>query len=149
MLFFSLLFIFTSVYGLIKGRLFHNVFLESANANIKKARGEIKDIPKEIQGKELIVVAYLSFYTIAQFIFIINSLTIDPYLYPTLGIIIFIFLNFVINSGKKSKDLTTEEGRAKYLVSQSKRYTFYGFVHKVINITYFSYVFAVLLDLVK
>jgi hypothetical protein len=128
MLFFALLFIFTSLYGLIKGKWFYKEILESVKADIKKARGEINEVPKEVSAKIGMIVGYFSFYTIAQWIFIIKSLTIDPYLYPTLGVIGFIFLNFVTNVSKKSKDLTTEDGRARYLVSQSRRYTFLDLV---------------------
>lgn len=149
MLFFALLFIFTSVYGLIKGKLFYNEILDSVKADIKKASGEITEVPKEIAVKLIVIMLYLSFYGIAQWVFIIKSLTIDPYLYPTLGVILFIFLNFVINISKKNKDLTTEEGRAKYLVKQSRRYTFSGFINKLVYITYFGYMFAVLLELIK
>jgi hypothetical protein len=149
MLFFALLFIFTSVYGLIKGRLFYSVFLEAAKEQIKQARGEINTVPKEVNGKVFVVTLYLMFYTIAQFTFIIKSLKIDPYLYPTLGIIVFIFLNFVINLSRQSKDLTNEEGRAKHLVAHIKRYTFQGTLTKLVYITYFGYMFAVLLDLIK
>jgi hypothetical protein len=149
MLFFALLFIFTSAYGLIKGKLFYKEILESVKADIKKASGEINEVPKEVAVKLIMIMLYFSFYGIAQWIFIIKSLTIDPYLYPTLGVILFIFLSFLFNATKKSKDLTTEEGRARYLVSQSRKYTFSGMLNKLVYITYFGYMFAVLLKLVQ
>lgn len=149
MLFLALLFIFTSTYGLIKGKLFYDIILDSVNADIKKARGEIKEIPKETAGKLLVVGLYMLFYALFQIIFIINSLNRDPYIFPTLGILIFIFLNYVFSLTRKGKDLTTEEGRAKYLVKNAKRYTFYGTIHKLIFIAYFGYMFGVLLHLIK
>lgn len=149
MLFFALWFIFTDVYGLIKGKLFYNVWFESANAELKKARGEIKEIPKETNSKVAFVVFYMIIYIIIEYIFIYKSLKVDPHLYPTLAIIVFIFLGFIINSIKKGKDLTTEEGRAKYLIRATRRYTITGFMSKIIFITYFGYMFGVLMGLIK
>jgi hypothetical protein len=149
MLFLALLFIFSSTYTLIKGKLFYDVILESVNADIKKARGEIKEISKETAGKLLFVGLYLMVYSLVQIIFLIKSLNLDPYIFPTLSIIIFIFLNYVFSLTRKSKDLTTEEGRAKYLVKHSRRYTFYGTIHKLIFIAYFGYMFGVLIKLIK
>ena len=150
MLFFALFFVFANVYALIKGRLFYDVLLESANNEIKKAKGEIKEYPNETKGKLAFIGVYFTFYFIIELIFIYNSLKIDPYLYPTLSIMSFFFITFIINSTKKNnKDLTTEAGQTKYLIKTAKRYTFISLVTKLIFITYFGYMFATLLHLIK
>lgn len=149
MLFLTLVFLFTSTYALIKGKLFYDLILEAANADIKKSRGEIKEIPKETAVKVATMGGYMLAYILIQLIYIINAIHHDPHMIPTLCILGYIFLSYVFSLTRKGRDLTTEEGRAKYLVKNSKRYTAYGILSKLIFISYFVYMFLVLVGLIK
>lgn len=149
MLFFGLLFLLTAIYALVKGKLFHSLILESVTFEVKKARGESVELPKDFNYKLIYMMLYLTFLAVAQAIFIYNSLKLDPFVYPTLAYIGIIFFNILVNSFAKKKDLTTEEGRTEYLYKHKKRFTLRGFLSKIINIVYFSYIVAVLLELIK
>ncbi|PLR99511.1 hypothetical protein [Bacillus sp. T33-2] len=149
MLFLTLFFIFATAYGLLKGKLFYSLLVELAENEVKKARGEINELPKELTTKVGLMVLYMLVVLIVQFTYIVKSLSIDPNLYPTAAILIHIFTVFVVSIGKKGKDLATELGRSKYLAKVSKKYSVNGFFSKIAYLTYFIYMFAVLTDIIK
>lgn len=149
MLFLSLLFVLFQAYSLIKGKLFYDLQLESAKWQVKVKRGEATEVPQEINIQTGILGFFGLLILIFQIILVVNALTFDPFLYPTIGFIILWFLNFVTNVGKsKKKNLDVEVGIAKFLASASKRRTFKGFILSLIYFVYYTYLFLVILKVI-
>ncbi|WP_080845678.1 hypothetical protein [Cytobacillus gottheilii] len=148
MLFLSLLFLLFSIYGLINGRLFHKFQLENAKYTVKHKKGEIKDIPSEHIVKGLFFFGYAVVMLILQIILVINAIKIDPLLYPTLAFIVVMFINFIVAQKSSKADLDTEIGIAQYLSKAARKRSFKGLVFGILNVAYFTYLFAVLLGLV-
>lgn len=149
MIFLTLFFIFSTVYSLFKGKLFHKTMLESAEFDIEKAKGKVKDMPSELVVKLLSILVYVLIVLSFQMVYVIKATNIDPYLYPTVGFIGYVMLTFIVGLLQNKKDLTTDEGRFLYLAKAKKRHTFTGKFGSLVYLTYFVYMFAVLLEIIK
>lgn len=150
MLFLSLLFVLISAYTLIRGKLFHGFLMEHADWEVKIKRGDEKEFPKEMLVKSGMVGIFAMVMFIIEVLFVVSALKVDPYLFPTLFFIVITFLNTVSSANSKNKkDLATEVGRVKYLTKVYKKRTFKGTILSLINFTYFTYLFLVVLEVIK
>lgn len=142
MLFFTIVFITWFFASLIKGNLYYNLTKESGLEEIKRNENSIEKIG-DAQTKMLALVFLIILpMFITEVIYLINAFNIDTLKYPTMFMIVWFILNLVIGK-KNSNDLKTSEGREKYkekLYTMKKR-TFKGTMSQLIYLSYFGYMF--------
>lgn len=149
MLFLTLLFVFFYGYALAKGRLFYDLQIELLEFQIKKEKGQVDKVSNELGLKALLLVVYMVAIILFLAIYLVKATGSDPLLYPTLGVIILNFLSLVVGSAfNKKRDLSDEKQAIRALVKQQDRYTFKGVAFNLIYLTYFIYMFLVLVEII-
>jgi hypothetical protein len=89
------------------------------------------------------------FLFFAEFIYYICAFSIDTYKYPTMFLILFLVLSMVLRykPAKKLEDIGVEEFRKN--LYKTKKYSFQSFIYQIIYLSYFSYMFYVLVFINK
>lgn len=149
MMFLTLFFIFLSLVGLFKGKLFYNYGLENAQYEIEKAKGNKVEPPSDLVAKSILLIFFVLFYLISLAIYIVKAIYLDPYIFPTVIYVLFQMVNLLISSSTNKKDLTTEEGRVLYLIQAKKKHSFKGKIVNLIHLSFFVYIFLILVGLVR
>ncbi|MEW5569737.1 hypothetical protein [Rossellomorea marisflavi] len=150
MLFLTLFFIFTYGLALVKGRLFHETIVEEVKLSIKKANEPEYSYPTEFSLRFIGVALYLVILTIILAVYLIKAISIDPFLYPTLSIIVVHFIGFISgNLLNKKYDLTDPKQASVKLSKAEKRHSVRRSVFNLIETSYFIYMFLVLIELIK
>jgi hypothetical protein len=153
MLFWTVAFLTFYLTCLIKGNIFHDAQIKAGEYKIEKAEaqelGKTEIIIKEIDDKYkennwfyiLIVPLFIVFL-----VYIFKAFEIDIYKYPTTIILAIFILNVIFVKSIKMPDLSTKENRDKYkiILYQSKKYTFKSFIINLFYLTYFIYMFYLL-----
>jgi hypothetical protein len=151
MIFWTVVFLTYALACLVKGNLFYEVMKKNGLLLIKQATVEIKDERDKI-NKEIIKNSWSMFLVfpivIGMYIYFFSALSIDTLKYPTIIMLFYVLIiTFVLNKNKTPKnDLTTEEGRlkTKSAIENMKRYSLKGIITHLIYVTYFSYMFYLL-----
>lgn len=152
MLFFTLVLITLYLILLVRGSIFTNTIIKVGELTLKANEQGLKNYGEKKLNEELgKLVMPMMFYTLSlllvEMIYLINALRVDYLKYPTIIIMVLIMMAFVTSSRKSKKDdLATEEGRQSFkkkLYKNSGR-TFKGTIYKLIYLSYFIYMFYVL-----
>ena len=152
MIFWTVVFITYYLASLVRGNLFHNALVKVGELTIEQAKDKIdgKRENKEI-GKEMLTASWPIFLGIPLLItlyaYLFKAISLDIYQYPTLIMLFYIlFTSFVLRTKKTKDDLTTNEGivRAKIALEKLKRYTFKRSLVNLVYLSYFGYMFYVL-----
>jgi hypothetical protein len=151
MVFWTIVFLTYALACLVNGNLFYNIMKKNGLLLIQQAEVTTKE-EKEKIGKEILKNALPMFFTLpivfGMFIYFICALSVDILKYPTIITLFYaLIVTIVSNKNKTPKvDLTTEEGRirAKINIEKMKRYSFKGVITQLIYVTYFSYMFYLL-----
>lgn len=145
MIFFTLFFFTLALSVLVKGRLFKDLRIEFGEAEIKKASNPDYKFSNELLSKLLFLFIGIVFYIITFITYLIKALSIDPYVYPTIIMILFIVSSYVFNKNTPKDDLKTEEGIEAYRkkLSNNKR-KLKGILKNFIAAMYFVYMFYIL-----
>lgn len=154
MIFLSLMFIVLYLLFLVKGgnSIFNKMGIQIAEFNMQKATDEnsISEDDKAKIGMKIIFTCIFGIVlAIFEIVFLIKAIKIDLYLYPTLFVIFFVILNILTAKSNKEYDLTTEEGRYEQRkdVEKLKHRTFKGIITQLIYLSYYSYIFYILVFL--
>lgn len=154
MLFFTVIFITYFLALLVKGNLFYDLIIKTGEEKIKNAEKGLdsKEIGEE--GKKFIYVMFLVLLPMmfTEIIYVLNALTIDYLKYPTILMLLNIIIAFVRIKSTKEVDLTIEENKIKFrenLYKNTKKRTFKGAIIQLINLTYFVYMFYLLVFVVR
>jgi hypothetical protein len=150
MLFLTLFFIFTYGYLLAKGKLFYETVIENTKFNIDKAKDPQLKPSTDLGGRVIGATLYMLMLAVFLVIYFVKAISVDPYLYPTLTMIGLTFINFFVQSLlSKKEDLTDEKQARKKLVKTEQRYTVKTTLANLVRLTYFVYMFLVLVELIK
>lgn len=151
MVFWTVVFITYYLASLVRGNLFHNALVKVGELTIDQAKVEGKKEKDDIAG-EMLKVSWPMFLgvplVIILYVYLFKAITLDIHQYPTLAMLFYIlFTTFVMRTKKTTKnDLTTNEDivRAKISLENIKRYTFKRSLVNLVYLSYFSYMFYVL-----
>jgi len=151
MIFWTVVFITYYAASLVRGNLFFDIMKKHGELTLKQAQ-TIEEKEKETIGKEILKISWkmllVLLLIIAEGIYLVNAFGVDIYKYPTIFTIFYLlFSTFVFNRNNKPKcDLKTDEGRVRYEVAldDMKRFTVKGFITSTIYLSYFGYMFYLL-----
>lgn len=141
----TVIFIAYFLITLIKGNILSDLTIKVGEAEIKKAETGSDEID-ESTYKLLAGGCFLLLLATLEPIYLILAIKHDIYKYPTLAALLYIIISLAFIKWGNKKDLTTEEGRNAYrkrLYQKNKRYTFKGFVTRIVFLTYFCYMFYI------
>lgn len=148
MIFWTLVFLLISLYGLFRGPLFFESTKNTKLLGIDMAQGKIDD---EALGKELIkngclpLVAAL-ILAIVEVIYLVNAIHYDPLKIPTLVGILYLIIYTVASSYKKNinkmdeNELMIERAKTEKL----KRFSFSSVIKGLVWTVYFGYMLYIL-----
>jgi len=152
LLFWTVIFFTLSLILLIRGNIFYNSPIKIGELTIKKfeCSNDNRVINKEFETASLKLMFPMLFYAflvICEFIYFIYAINIDIYKYPSIFIMLFFVLNIVLRykPAKKIEDIGVDEFRK--ILYKTKKYTFRGFIYQIIYMSYFSYIFWILVFL--
>jgi len=144
MVFLTIVFFAVTLSYLVKGTIFYDIGIEIGEDDISRARDSNYKTPEKLAVKILFFMVFGIAYMITYTIYLIKSLSIDPYVFPTVLIILNIISNFIFKKTTK-KDLSTEEGIEAYRKRLYKpKRTFIGTIKTIFTICYFVYMFYIL-----
>jgi hypothetical protein len=127
---------------LAKGGIARGLAIEIAKEDIKKQKEGADNYQpnKELAIKMLICFVPLIGVVVVQFLYYCFSLNSDPFLFPTLIMLLYMVLGFVYNfvKPKKKADLTVERNAEKHLKKLEKR-SLKGTLQNLVYVTYFAY----------
>lgn len=145
MIFLTLVFIAWTLAVLTKGKLFYDDLVLLGEYNLAKEKGESTyDQQNKANKAALKVIIVVMPMMIANILYLIHAISIDPYKYPTIIVLAYTILNFVFSLSKKKDKLETEMDVFKYKAKLYRRYTVLGFVRNIAWLGYYSYMFCVL-----
>lgn len=153
MLFWTVVFFTFYLVLLAKGNLTYNTTIKSGELMIKlyeQSKTE-KEVNSEVFKTNWPILLYFPVF-LGTFIYYISALTVDVNKYPTIGILIYLITTMVFSKSKNNKqDLTTNEGRQKYReqLYKTKKRTFTGTIKQLVFLTYFGYMFYLLVFVIK
>lgn len=150
MIFWTVVFITYYLAALTRGNLYYGVFQKVGELTLKQAIAETKKEKDEI-AMEMLKSSWTLFLgipiMIIMYIYLFNAMNVDVYKYPTIIMLFYaILITFVFRKKQNKNDLNTEEGRMRYKIEleKTKRYTFRGFISQIGFLTYFGYMFYLL-----
>lgn len=121
MIFFTLMFITFYLATLLKGNLFYDSFKDIKDVN---------NMDKKTQAKVIgVVFGIVVPMFITEIIYLIKALSIDTLKYPTILMILNIIVHMIIIKNKPQ---------------EMKKRTFKGTIVQLLNVTYFGYMFYLL-----
>ena len=155
MLFWTVVFFTFYLVIFAKGNPMYNNIIKTGELTIKlyeQGKTE-KEINKELFDNNWPYLFYIPL-VLGTFIYYINALTVDIYKYPTIGILVYLIFTMAFSkySNNKSKnDLTTEGGRQKYReqLYKIRKRTFKGMIKQLIFLSYYGYMFYLLVFVIK
>jgi len=152
LLFWTVIFFLISLTLLIKGNIFYNSSIRIGEIAIQNYQ-DIKD--GKIANKELVsetiklIFPMLIFAILAlcEFIYFINAISVDIYKYPSISIILLFVLSMILKykPAKKIEDIGIDEYRKN--IYKTKKRSLSSFIYSLIYMTYFSYMFWILVFL--
>lgn len=154
MLFWTLWFIILYGYVLVRGNFLAKPLnaLTSTIIEVKeaeKAGSVLTEYDKNRLARKSLIAFILAIIPaiiiiIAEIIYFTTAIPLDPFKYPSFGMLVFVICNFVfIKVTTKESNLDTAEGLEKYRkeAKKVKRYTFWGCIVGLIKFVYFVYMF--------
>ncbi|OME55564.1 hypothetical protein BSK59_13905 [Paenibacillus odorifer] len=148
MVFWTIVFFAISFYGIFKGSVFAPSIKTTTKINIEIAEGGDKEkLGIEFLKKGCFPLVMAFVFVIAEIIYLINALSVDPYKYPTIAVILIIIFTFIFAKSKNKKydDMSKselEKEKAKLLIN--KNITIKSFLNAIVWSLYFGYMFYVL-----
>lgn len=153
MLFWTIVFFTFAIIKLIKGDVFHQTNINIAEILVKQANPDLTKREKDALSSEMMKSGMWWILTvglgmvIAEIVYLLNAVSVDAFKYPTIAMIcLVIFIVVKTYAFNKKPDLSTDMGQKIYLakVYASKR-TFFGIFNSFANLSYFGYMFYMLL----
>ncbi|WP_310876963.1 hypothetical protein [Priestia megaterium] len=139
---FTIFFLTFYLVVLAKGGIARGLAIEIAKEDIKKQKEGADNYQpnKELAIKMLPCFVPLIGVVIVQFLYYCFSLNSDPFLFPTLIMLLYMVLGFVYNvvKPKKKADLTVERNAERHLKKLEKR-SLKGTLQNLVYVTYFAY----------
>ena len=150
MLILTIIFILMSIHWLITGRAFFNTHKEMIQYKIDEFDGKHVDEDKNTVNA-LIIIGFSVVMVILNLLYFTWAYPVDILKYPTLLMILWMFLptfwEIIKGKLKKSKEETQEQQRAKLVLALQniKKHSVSGKVMGLVRLSYFSYILWILL----
>lgn len=148
MTFFTVLFIGYFLYALSKGNVLYNSSIKFGEIYISYHEGKITDREFTVTSIKMYTqIIFMLLLFLIQFIYLTVALSVDPYKYPTIFIILWIIASFTLGvkaSKKQPKIKEDIEAFRKHLYTNIKKRTFKGTVYQLISLVYFCFMFYIL-----
>lgn len=154
MLFWTVIFILMYGYTLIYGNFLAKPLNELAKVIIEIKEAEkfgivLTDNDKKRLARKSFISLILAivpaiFFIVTELIYFTIAIPLDPFKYPSIGMLVFVIFNFIfVKKTTKKADLETEEGFEEYKreAKKIKRYTLRGWLIGLIKFVYFLYMF--------
>jgi len=141
---FTIFFLTFYLIALVKGGFGREIAIEMAKEEIKKQKEGADNYQpnKELLIKAIVCFVPLIALAFVQFLYYCFSLNSDPFLFPTLIMLLYFVFGFVygIAKSKKKADLTVERNAEKHLKNLQKR-SLKQTLSSLLYVTYFAYMF--------
>jgi hypothetical protein len=147
MVFWTIVFIIFYLSLLLKGSPFYKKRIEYGELEIKKFEGGDKE---ELSTQQMKTIGFpfvcLWCLIIVEIFYLGSALDNDPNKYPTIVAMLILVLNVLLSKNSNNDDLSKEEDMRKYKVKlyKTKRWSFKGVTSNLIYLTYFCYMFYIL-----
>lgn len=143
MVFFTIVFLIFYITLLAKGNIFlklHSIFAEEEVRKQKEGSDNYKPSEDMIGATIIMLIVGLPLI-LGQFIYLCNAIKYDTYTYPTLILLTYTVVNFIVTSikNKKKVDLSTEDKVEKYRAKYNKKRTVKGTLFQITYTVYFLY----------
>lgn len=144
MTFLTIFFFAFSLAALVKGNMFKKLRIDVGEYEIKKAIDSTAKVEESLLIRMLSLIFFMSAIMVLEIIYLLKALHIDPYIYPTIIMILLILTGYIFTKSSK-KDLATESGIAEYRkkLHDNKRKVS-GILRSVLKVIYFAYMFYIL-----
>lgn len=146
MIFLTIVFIAYYLIVLVKGSFLSDLIIKAGEDEIKRVETGSKNVD-ESTYKLAATGCFFIVLLVLELIYLVLAISHDIYKYPTLILILYVILTFAFTKWGRKKDLTTDDGRNAYrkqLYQKNKRYSFKGFMIRLLFLTYFCYMFYIL-----
>lgn len=152
-LFLTVYFFGISLYSAITGRSPNdNLLIAMSKFEVNEMKTENKEMKtklvKDFMRRNAIQFIFLFFVAIINIIYVVVALNYDVYKYPTVAVIVYLIVKFILNSNKteKNKKLSTEEQISKKEKQQQSlgKWRFSIFLGSLIWTCYYGYMFYIL-----
>lgn len=152
MLLLAVLFVSYNIALLIKGNFFALMIHKRILLQLNILQNKTSNSELEAQSVTMAMITLLLIILdIAQFIFVVLALRIDPSKIPTIILLLVIFLQMFFTKYDTSKNIKNNDtikvkiDKLNALLHKVKRYSVQHFVNVVINIVYYTYIITILI----
>lgn len=149
-LIFTIVFLMFSVRYLVKGQSFYDSLKELSTLGLKYEQETNQDFKKdlsiEILCKAILPLICAITVIISKIVYLGNVYYLDIYKWPTLVMILWIFMGLIVGFAKKKKRVTEEDFRAaQYEIDTMPKRKFKDVIYSIVSIVYFGYILWILM----
>ncbi|MGG0308245.1 hypothetical protein ABEY43_06035 [Priestia megaterium] len=143
LIFFTVLFLTYHLVNLVKGGFGRELLVEVGKETVKKQKVGADNYKED---KDLLIKVLMYFIpalmlAALQILYYCFSINSDPFLFPTLFMILHMVISiaYAYIKPKKTEDLTIERNAERYIKKLERKYKPKNVIIQLINVTYFAY----------
>lgn len=146
MLFLTLVFLSLTFVSLVKGKLFYQFAIDLGEENIKQQTVSDYKPNTSLAGKMITFSLFAVVYLVTYFIYLTNAIGLDPLKYPSLLMLLWVLIGFIMRykNGSNKLDFTNQDVVNKFRKKIYKKRTLKGTIEKLISTSYFVYMIYVI-----